>query len=226
MGRLLVAVDAARRHEVVDWPDLWRTLVTHARRGRNGSARFRAMLDEHYGARALPDSAWNRQVATLMVDAGLPAPQLEHPIDACGITWRLDLAWPDHRLGIELQSAAWHLDRRSQRRDARKLRALQQAGWRIYPFTWSEWKEQPSALVLLVADALAEIRSDPDPRGTSTRGFRPGGEGLEGFGVVEGFEVLDRAAVDDVGDGQLDDLAAAGPGDVGDLGDDGRDVAG
>lgn len=163
MERLLVAVDAARRHGLVDWPDLWRTLLTHARRGRNGSARFRCLLDEHYGARAVPGSAWNRQAAMLVVEAGLPAPQLEYEVLADGIAWRLDLAWPDARLGIELQSATWHLDRRSQRRDAHKSRSLQQLGWRVYPFTYSEWKDRPSALVLLVADALAGVPTDLNP---------------------------------------------------------------
>jgi len=36
-------------------------------------------------------------------------------------------------------------------------------------------------------------------------------------GICEGLDVLDRPTVDDVAHGKLDDLAAFGAGDVGDL---------
>lgn len=170
MERLVVALDAARRRQLVDWVVLVRTLDQHARRGRNGSARFRELLDRHLGSSALPDSAWNRSVANLLEAAGLPRPELEHPVTADGTTWRLDLAYPSHRLGIELQSVAWHLDRRSQRRDARKLRALQRLGWTVYPFTWSEWTDHPTALVGLVAEALA---APPPPLAGVPASFHP-----------------------------------------------------
>jgi hypothetical protein len=42
--RALAALDEVRRLQLATWPELWECLVLHARRGRNGVARFRAAI--------------------------------------------------------------------------------------------------------------------------------------------------------------------------------------
>src|SRR5690606_31971428 len=89
------AIDQTLRETTTSWPDLYRTLTLHARRGRKGSTLFRAILDARFGER-VPDSAWNRQVADLLVDAGIPTPVLEYEVlDHRGLlVARVDLGWP------------------------------------------------------------------------------------------------------------------------------------
>jgi very-short-patch-repair endonuclease len=93
-------------------------------------------------------------VASFLAAAGLPAPVLEHPVTVAGTTWRLDLAWPALKVGVELQSVRWHLDRRSQLRDSRKSTALQTAGWLVLPVTSHDWRRQPTEVLRVVGDAL------------------------------------------------------------------------
>src|SRR5580765_7910536 len=97
----LRALDEMLRRRLVTWPELWECLVLHARRGRNGVARFRRLLGLRWGRR-VPHGTFARTVQALLRDAGLPEPLAEHPVNARGDRYRLDLAYPDLRIGIEL----------------------------------------------------------------------------------------------------------------------------
>lgn len=66
--------------------------------------------------------------------AGLPAPVPEfrfHP----GRCWRLDYAWPDHKLALEVEGGVWTGGRHTRGagflRDMEKYNALAVAGWRL-----------------------------------------------------------------------------------------------
>lgn len=53
------AANSARRRRQLDWPDLARVLVAGARRGRNGSAGLRALLETYAGEQVLARSEWS-----------------------------------------------------------------------------------------------------------------------------------------------------------------------
>jgi predicted transcriptional regulator of viral defense system len=48
----LRALDEMLRHRLVTWEELWQCLVVHARRGRNGVARYRRILVKRWGKRS------------------------------------------------------------------------------------------------------------------------------------------------------------------------------
>lgn len=148
-GRLQQAVDDARRRELVTFDDLYRLFVNYAKRGRSGSAAMRAFLDHPDGD--LPASHWSRRVAIMLIEAGLPAPQLEYPVPAANA--RIDLAYPAQMVGIELDSIAWHLNRESFTSDRRRRNRLENLGWRILNFTWEDY-QRSGHIVDVVRSAL------------------------------------------------------------------------
>jgi hypothetical protein len=131
--------------------DLADVLVRHSRKGRDGCGRLRTVLDERLGETGVPKSEFSRLVARLLVAHGLPRPEYEYEIhDGTGRIGFVDLAYPDERIAIELDSVRWHLNRVSFERDpVRRNRAVNQ-GWTPLTFTWQAYYERPIELVSTV----------------------------------------------------------------------------
>lgn len=146
------AVDAVIRQKLTTWPDLYHVLVIHSRRGRNGCGPLRKILDARFGDTAIPDSRWNRNVGSLLFDAGLPEPEYEYEITGSGgeFVARVDLAYPNDRVAIELDSVRWHLNHASFRDDPRRKNKLMLEGWTVLTFTWSDYVDTPNDLVRTV----------------------------------------------------------------------------
>ena len=81
------------------------------------------------------DSAPEARVARLLVRAGLPRPEQQHPVRAGGRTYRLDLAYPQAQLAIEYDGWDFHSTREAFDRDRARANDLELAGWRILRFT-------------------------------------------------------------------------------------------
>ncbi len=159
LTNLLVAVDDARLRKLVDWEDLYTVYRRHSRQGRTSCGPFRSMLDRHLGEETMSRSGWNRLVQALLVDAGLPKPELEYPVRGPdGFAADLDLAYPEQKIGIELDSATWHLNRTSFEKDPRRRNQIQNLGWSVLNFTWSDYAERSRQLVATVRAALDRAR--------------------------------------------------------------------
>lgn len=81
-----------------------------------------------------------------------------------GRRWRADLAWPAHRVAVELQGGTFmgghHVRPVEYRHDCEKiLQAAAVAGWRIFPLTWAMLAEDLAG----VAAALDLILACADP---------------------------------------------------------------
>lgn len=68
---------------------------------------------------------------------------------------RVDFAWPEHRLVVEVDGFAFHADRASYRNDRRRTNELVLAGWRVLRFSWEDVVGAPEAVVDQVRRALA-----------------------------------------------------------------------
>ncbi len=154
--RLDWAVDAALRQNTCDLGSLFETWVGHSIQGRNGSGPMRQLLDERDARDPVPDSRWNRMVGRLIEDSNLPRPVYEHEISGADGRFlaRVDLAFPLHRVAIELDSVRWHLNRASFEADPRRKNRLTIAGWTLLTFTWSDYVDQPARLISTVESAL------------------------------------------------------------------------
>ena len=105
--RALAALDDVRRRHLASWDELWRCLVLHARRGRNGIVRYRRVLERRWG-RPVPHGRFARLADSLFADAGLPrmAPTW---IVLPGHRYRVDLAYPELKIAIELDGRGHEL---------------------------------------------------------------------------------------------------------------------
>jgi very-short-patch-repair endonuclease len=75
--------------------------------------------------------------------ASLPPPEREYRFDAKR-RWRLDFAWPDQRMAVEIDGGMWvggaHTRGRRIAQDHEKRNHLTLAGWRVLVFTGDQVK--------------------------------------------------------------------------------------
>lgn len=102
-----------------------------APRGRRGSAALRAVLLAWNGD-ALPGGVAEMRVVRRLLAAGLPQPARQHEIHHNHeFVARVDLAYPDDRLAIELDGFRWHAGRGPFRSDWLRRNRIEAAGWRL-----------------------------------------------------------------------------------------------
>lgn len=154
--RLDRTIDAVLRDRQLRPSDLYGVLASHARRGRTGCGALRASLEARLGDDPVPLSEWSRMVQDLLVDAGLGRPRLEYRICRAdgSLVAQVDLAYPNRRLAIELDSVQYHLNRESFVSDPRRRNRLMVAGWNVLTFTWDDYINRPADLCLTVAATL------------------------------------------------------------------------
>lgn len=149
-----LALDDARRRKLTNWNVLLNTLVVHARRGRDGVGTLRAILDEHFGEVVATDSGFERLVLIAVCDAGLPTPVLQHEVQVGRRQYRIDLAYPDPRVAIELDGSV-HLRKDVWQADHARQNALVNAGWVVLRYTWQDYREELSRMVREIRAALS-----------------------------------------------------------------------
>lgn len=151
---VLLTVDDARRSWHISFDQLLRVLETHARRGRGGVATFRSIIDEYVDEMAVTESGFERLVISLLIEAGLPKPALQHEVRLGDVSYRLDLAYLNEQVAVELDGRV-HLSEEVWERDHVRHARLTNAGWHVLAFTWRKYRRQPAFIVREVKTALA-----------------------------------------------------------------------
>lgn len=152
LAEAVVAVDSALRRRLVTAQELAGALSSLP--GGRGRPRVRAVL-------ALVDPASGSVLESLcrvlLVRAGLtpPATQLEVRGSRGVLVGRVDFAWPEARLVVEVDGFAFHADRDSYRADRRRTNELVLAGWRVLRFSWEDVVGAPERVITAVRHALA-----------------------------------------------------------------------
>lgn len=150
----LAALDEMLRLRFVTWPQLWDCLVLHARRGRNGVARFRRILQRRWGKR-VPRGQFVRMLMVLLADAGLPEPTPEYPVRAAGVKYFLDLAYPELKVSIELDDKGSHLTDAAFETDPVRENRLKLEGWLVLRYTSDRVLHDPNGVLDEIRQALA-----------------------------------------------------------------------
>jgi len=97
--------------------------------GRRGVVQLRPLIDI---ADPLAESPGETLTRLAIIDAGLPAPVLQHWVTVDGVpTFRLDLAYPAHRVAVEYDGEAFHDSPEQRARDAARRKWLRDNGWTV-----------------------------------------------------------------------------------------------
>jgi very-short-patch-repair endonuclease len=110
-------------------------------------------------ADARAESAMESEARLVMIDRGLPLPELQYSIRGRdGELWRVDFAWPAARLAAEYESIDWHAGRNEMLRDKTRWGMIQELGWTIIPIVVDDVRRQPDRLAQRIATHLARPR--------------------------------------------------------------------
>jgi very-short-patch-repair endonuclease len=144
---------SARKQKLLTWTALEECLEQHARQGRRGITRLRADV-ELYLRIGCPETSFEDAIRQLLLDAGLPEPELQHWVDTPGGRYRIDVAYPEFRVGIEGKSRAHHLTDDAFESDSVRDAELTIAGWIVIHVTWAQLQDDPAGVVRRVRRAL------------------------------------------------------------------------
>ena len=106
-------------------------------------------------ADARAGSPMETRLRLILVLRGLPRPEVQYPVlhDRRKQAVWLDLAYPEHRIGIEYEGAD-HTRPERVLRDAGRYTWLVDEGWRMYRFTKYEVYREPDDIFATIARAL------------------------------------------------------------------------
>lgn len=126
------------------------------RRGRQGVGVIRPFIEARRRWDANTDSPLEDLFLRVVTGAGIPEPEAQFVVsDRQGFVCRADFAYRRHRLLIELDSEAHHMDRLTFRRDREKQNRAELLGWRFLRYTWWDLTERPSTVVHQLREALS-----------------------------------------------------------------------
>jgi hypothetical protein len=148
----VVAVDAllVKRHLTVE-------AIQDYARDRRGWPEVRRLARVLDLAACGAESPGETRLRLVLVGGELPRPVLQHRVKNCsgGIVARLDLAYPEHHLGIEYDGDC-HWDRGAIKKDLIRQNTLRALGWSLLRFTSDDVHRHPARLLEQVRATLAD----------------------------------------------------------------------
>jgi very-short-patch-repair endonuclease len=136
-------MDSALQRDV-ELRELWRAHLRN--KGRHGSPAARRLL------RAAADGARSeaeRLLVKLLRDAGITGWKTNYPIGG----YKVDFAFPDRKVVIEVDGWAFHSDPEAFAKDRKRQNAIALLGWQVLRFTWLDLTEYPQRVIAEIAAA-------------------------------------------------------------------------
>lgn len=147
-----------RRDHGVTWKQLAAVLALHSKRGRDGCGPLRRQLERYFGIEGIPDSALEQLFLDDLIDAGLPIPVCQHPVPGPdGVVYRLDFAYPDVRLDVEIDGPR-HRRPEVEAKDHRRDAYLRSLGWEVLRFDQEQVTYAPGFALGAVRRTLRQKR--------------------------------------------------------------------
>jgi len=157
IGTTARCIDEARRLGEVDLSEVAELLHSVARKGRNGVGPARRILEERLKWDQVTDSQLEDRFLRLLQRANLPRPVGQYLIlnDSGTYVAKVDFAYRDHHLAIELDGAAYHSDPETFRYDRQRQNRVVLQGWTVLRFTYWDVYAGGDWVLDTVAAALA-----------------------------------------------------------------------
>jgi very-short-patch-repair endonuclease len=152
----LSAVDDAYQRELTTPQELREVYDELAGRGRRGSAALRDALAEIPPQARPTMSAYELRLARALIASGLPEPTRQHVVRLLDGTFvRIDLAYPDRRLAIEVDHTHWHAGLAATARDKARDVQLARVSWETLRVTDDDLDRRLGYVVGSVRDIYA-----------------------------------------------------------------------
>jgi len=150
-GDALAALDGFMREHGLTHQQLRRELRRYFR--RRGVVQARQLIALADPLAESPGESWTRMA---MLDRGLPAPVLQHWVEDGGRRrYRLDMAYPKHRLAVEYDGRGFHTTPEQREHDRERRTWLEQQGWTVIVVTRDDFTPEAVDLwVLRIREAL------------------------------------------------------------------------
>lgn len=152
------AVELALVRRLVTVPALEWARAAHAKPGRDGVGVLRHVLDARALGAIPADSVLEARMATLLQRHDLPRPAFQHEVRiGARLLARVDFAYPELLLAIEVDGLESHGDRELQR-DLERQNALVGQAWTVLRFTWTDVVRRPARVAREVRAVRARLR--------------------------------------------------------------------
>jgi very-short-patch-repair endonuclease len=135
LSRVLAAVDAGRLM------------------GHRGVASLRVVLDRYRVDRQACESKLESLLADAIAKRRMPSHR-QHRIVVGGRRCRLDFAWPDQMVFVEVDGLAEHTERSAFDNDRRRQNLLVAIGWLPLRYTWTDLTTRPDEVVAEIIRVL------------------------------------------------------------------------
>lgn len=151
------ALDRALACRLVSVAGVETALDALARRGRPGAAALRTVLDERALGSDRPDSLLESRMAGLLRAHGLPPARFQYVVrDGGRFVARIDFAYPEVRVAIEVDGFDTHGGRRAFQSDRDRQNRLLELGWRVLRFTWADVVRHPDKVAAAILGVLRQ----------------------------------------------------------------------
>lgn len=134
-------------------------LVELAGKGRPGTAAVARILDERALGKEPADGLLEPRMARLLRQAGLPSAAFQYPIHTPEGRFlaRVDFAYPELLLAIEVDGWAYHGSPSAMGKDFVRQNGLVPYRWRVLRFTWAQVVHQPEYVAATIGSVLAAL---------------------------------------------------------------------
>jgi very-short-patch-repair endonuclease len=154
--QLAHAVDVAIAAQLVTVAGLLAELQRLARPGRPGIDALRRHLRARGFIGAPAPSVLESRMRRLVRTLRLPPPTVELRVGDNG-EYRLDLAWPEIRLAVEVDGYIWHFSDQHKQRDDSRRNDLQEQGWTVLVFNWRQVSRDPAAVAAKITSLYTKL---------------------------------------------------------------------
>jgi hypothetical protein len=156
-GKVARALDNAWSMRLLSGPSVLALLADYGKRGRNGTAVLRDLMEERGAGYVPPASNLEARVRSILLEHGI---RMRLQVDSGGESWtgRVDLRDEEAPLVLEVQSERFHSALVDRAGDARRKAQLEADGFGIVEVTDVEVWGAPKVVVERVRAKRAELR--------------------------------------------------------------------
>ena len=154
---LELAVESSLRKRQTSERRLWAIVDREGGCGRRGVRPLRKLLEQRSGQKPTESYLETKTARFIraLSNSGIPEPTRQVSIsDEQGFIGRVDFAYPQAKLALEVLSFGFHSGRKSWLSDVRRFGRLQKLGWLVIPMTEEDLTDPPSKLLQEIAQRL------------------------------------------------------------------------